>query len=256
MADSQFIRFVEGEGAATLTLSRPPLNVLNIAMMRELNAHLEPLAVRGDLRVLVIDAEGPVFSAGVDVPEHRRETIETMIREFHRIIRGIDDLPMPVIAAVHGGAYGGGMELALACDMILAADDLKIGVPEITLGVYPPVAVALLGRVIGVHRAAELILTGRVLDAREAVAMGLVNQVYPAAGFRDDVGAFVRTLTRLSSFSLRHARRALRRVALAGFEDALATAESIYMRDLMSGHDPDEGLLAFMEKRSPQWRHR
>lgn len=256
VSDKEFIRLAEAERAATLTLARPPLNILNITMLRELNARLEQLAERGDLCALVIDAEGPVFSAGVDVPEHRRETIDQMIREFHRTIRLIDDLPMPVVAAIHGGAYGGGMELALTCDLVLAADDLKIGVPEITLGVYPPVAVAILGRMIGSHRAAELILTGRVLDAAEAEAIGLLNHVYPSRLFREQVRAFVGQLTRLSAFSLRHTRRALRRASLAGFEEALATAESIYLRDLMSGSDPDEGLAAFMEKRPPRWRHR
>lgn len=256
MISSQQVRLnVEGR-VARLTLARPPVNVMNIAMIRTMNALLTSLTTRGDLCALLIDAEGPVFSAGVDVPEHRRETVEQMIGTFHQTVRLIDDLPMPVVAAVHGGAYGGGMELAIFCDMVLASDDLKIGVPEITLGVYPPVAVAHLARIIGYHRAAELILTGRVLNAAEAHAIGMVNHVYPSRDFRRAVDDFMTQLTRLSAFSLRQTRRALRQTALLGFDEALAKAESIYLRDLMSGSDPAEGLDAFVEKRSPIWRDR
>lgn len=248
---------VQDEGRfARMTLSRPPVNVLNIAMLRSINDYLTSLASRGDLCALLIDAEGPVFSAGVDVPEHRRDTVEQMIGTFHQTIRLIDDLPMPVVAAVHGGAYGGGMELAIFCDMILASDDLKIGVPEITLGVYPPVAVAYLSRLIGFHRAAELILTGRLLTAAEAHGMGLVNHVYSAPEFRREVNSFMRQLTTRSAFSLRNTRRALRRASLLTFEESLAAAESIYLRDLMSGYDPTEGLDAFVEKRPPVWKDR
>jgi cyclohexa-1,5-dienecarbonyl-CoA hydratase len=250
------VAFQDHGRLARLTLSRPPVNVLNIAMMRAINDCLTSLQSRGDLCALLIDADGPVFSAGVDVPEHRRETVEQMIGTFHQTIRLIDDLPMPVVAAVHGGAYGGGMELAVFCDIILASDDLKIGVPEISLGVYPPVAVAYLSRLVGYHRAAELILTGRILSAEEAHAMGLVNHVFPSADFRRQVTEYMGQLTRHSAFSLRNTRRALRRASLPTFEDSLAAAESIYLRDLMSGSDPIEGLNAFVEKRPPVWNDR
>ena len=142
VSNPEAVKFKAEGRLARLTLSRPPLNVMNIAMIKRANEFLGSLSTRGDLCGLLIEAEGPIFSAGVDVPEHRRETVEQMIGTFHQTIHLIDELPMPVVAAVHGGAYGGGMELAIICDMVLAADDLKIGVPEITLGVYPPVAVA------------------------------------------------------------------------------------------------------------------
>lgn len=250
------IELVAHNRFARLTLARPPLNILNIEMIDAINHRLESLAARGDLCALLIDAQGSVFSAGVDVPEHRQETVKQMIDTFHRTIRLLDDLPMPVVAAVHGGAYGGGMELAIFCDMILASDDLRIGVPEITLGVFPPVAASYLSRLIGFHRAAELVLTGRMLTADEALGMGLVNHVYPAHQFRGCVDEFMERLTNLSAFSLRVTRRALRRASLGSFEESLAAAESIYLRDLMSGSDPTEGLDAFTQKRVPKWHDR
>lgn len=251
---NEFIKPREHDRYAQLTLSRAPLNIITIAMATEINAYLDALSTRKDLCALLIDADGPDFSAGVDIPEHRADTVEQMIREFHRMIRLLHGLPMPVIAAIHGGTYGGGMELAAFCDIVLAADDLKIGVPEITLGVYPPVAVAALSQIIGYHRAAELVLTGRIIDAAEAQAIGLVNHVYPSPQFRERTEQYMTQWARLSAFSLRTTRRALRRSSFSSFDDALRMSETAYLRELMTGSDPSEGLDAFMQKRRPQWR--
>lgn len=254
MAEYEFIRLSESDRMARLTLARPPLNVLNMAMLADLNAALTSLAARTDLCALIIDGEGKVFCAGVDVPEHRRETVRDMLSTFHNTFRLLHRLPMPVVCAAHGGAYGGGMELAIFCDVVLASDNLKIGVPEITLGVFPPLAIAQLSRLVGVNRAAELIYTGAIVDGREAHRMGLVNHVYPADDFRSAVDRFVDQFRKLSAYSLSLTRRTLRRVACADFETALQTAENAYLDDLMAGHDPSEGLEAFIGKRKPVWK--
>ncbi len=251
---NEFIKVSEQPRYARLTLSRPPLNVLNIAMIQQINDYLESLASRRDRCALLIDADGPGFSAGVDIPEHLAESVGLMLESFHQTIRLIHNLPMPVIAAVHGGTYGGGMELAVFCDIVLAADDLKIGVPEITLGVYPPVAVALLTQFIGYRRSAELILTGRVIGASEALETGLVNHVFAASDFRDQITQYMTQLTQLSAFSLGNTRRALRMASLSTFEKALTTSERLYLGELMTGKDPVEGLSAFMQKRQPKWQ--
>lgn len=151
---------------------------------------------------------------------------------------------------------GGGMELAVFCDIVLAADDLKIGVPKISLGVYPPVAVALLTEVIGYRHAAELILTGRTIDAETALRLGTINHVYPVTQFRDSVTSYMTKLTRSSAFSLGATRRALRTASLPHFEHALKTSESMYLKELMTGADPAEGLEALMQKRVPNWKDR
>lgn len=252
----EFIKVRESNRTTRLTLARPPLNVLNIAMLSEINGYLETLVGRQDLCALVIDAEGKVFSSGVDVPEHQKGTVDVMIGTFHDTFRLMHRLPMPTVASVHGGAYGGAMELAIFCDIILAADDLKIGVPEIKLGVFPPLAVAHLAQIVGAKKAAELIFTGSVLGADEALRIGLINHVYPAADFRTAVDQFVDKLSGLSAFSLRCVKRAFRLANQVEFERELKEAETVYLRDLMAGHDPTEGLTAFMEKRAPVWTHR
>lgn len=251
---NEFIKVSEHPRYARLTLSRPPLNVLNIEMIQQINDYLASLATRGKFCALLIDADGLSFSAGVDIPEHRAESVGQLLESFHQTIRLIHNLPMPVVAAVHGGTYGGGMELAVFCDIVLAADDLMIGIPEITLGVYPPVAVALLSQIIGYRRSAELILTGRAIGASEALEIGLVNHVFPASGFRDQTTQYMTQLTRLSAFSLGNTRRALRKASLPTFEAALTTSERLYLDELMTGKDPEEGLSAFMQKRQPKWQ--
>lgn len=256
MAEYQSIKTSQDGKIARLTLARPPVNVLNIAMLREINQYLESLVEAEGICALVIDGEGKTFSAGVDVPEHTSAYADEMLTTFHTTFRIMHRLPMPTVCAIHGGVYGGAMELAIFSDIILAADNLKIGVPEITLGVFPPLAIAHLSNLIGAHRAAELIFLGSVLNAEEASRIGLVNHVYPAEQFQASVAEFVRRFETLSAYSLRNAKRAFRRAVLGDFESSLSTAETIYLRDLMMGHDPMEGLTAFMEKRKPVWTDR
>ncbi len=254
MTKFELIKTSEADRIARLTLARPPLNVLNIAMLTEINAYLESLIGRHDLCALLITGEGKMFSSGVDVPEHKKDMAEKMIRTFHQTFRLMDRLPMPTLCAAHGGAYGGAMELAIFCDILLACDDLKIGVPEIKLGVFPPLAVAHLMQFVGSKKAAELIYTGSVVNAVEAQRIGLVNHVYPAAEFAPAVDQFVGQFKSLSAFSLGQAKRAFQRVVMKDFERALDEAEAIYLKDLMDGHDSNEGLAAFMEKRKPVWK--
>ena len=252
----EHIKVTEADRAAYLNLARPPLNVLNIAMISEINQYLESLLERTDLCVLVIRGEGKHFCAGVDIPEHKQDTVATMLGTFHQMFRLLNRLPMPTLCVVHGGVYGGGAELAMFCDVVLGADDLKIGVPEITLGVFPPLAIAHLTKLVGVHRAAELIYTGAVIDGAEAQRIGLVNHLVPAAEVAEATDKWTRRFTKLSAFSLRHAREAFRSVVMSDFEQALEGAERGYLDKLMAGQDPVEGLEAFMNKRVPSWNDR
>lgn len=241
---------------ARLTLKRPPLNIFHIAMMKEMADFLTQVQVAQGLCVLLIVAEGPSFSAGVDIPEHGPATVREMLETFHACFRLLRDLPCPTLCAVQGGTYGGGLELAVFCDIVLAADDAKLGVPEIKLGVFPPLAVAHLARRIGYGKAAELIYTGTILDAHEALRIGLVNHVFPAKDLKAATAEFVAKFTSLSAFSLARTKEALGKASLADFERSLQAAEEVYVNELMKGEDPSEGLAAFMEKRPPRWKHR
>lgn len=251
----EYLELERSDGVARLVLDHPPLNVLHIPMMQELGAGLEKVAADSDVKVLIITGAGKAFCAGVDVADHTADRVQQMLDDFHRAIRQVMSLDVPVIAAVNGAALGGGWELAMACDMVLAHEDAKIGQPEIQLAVFPPVAAALMPRLIGWQQAMELILTGRTLSASEARQVGLVNRVVPADDFSQGVDEFVGQLTALSRPVLRLTKRTVRESLKMDFDAALEHAEDVYLNELMQLKDPHEGLAAFMEKRKPIWEN-
>jgi cyclohexa-1,5-dienecarbonyl-CoA hydratase len=245
----------DARGVTRITLNKPPLNVLDIALIRELTAALS--AVRGDAgcKLLVLGATGKLFCAGVDIQDHTADRVEQMICDFHALIRAVWSLEQPTVAAVQGSALGGGMELALACDFIVASDHAKFGQPEIQVGVFPPIAALALPRLIPQKKALELVLTGRSMNAGEAERWGLVNVVAPAEDFERAVDEFIEPLVKLSGVVLRLTKRATR-LGLDGENDgALNQIEQLYLNELMTTADAREGLTAFLEKRAPVWKN-
>jgi len=242
------------EGVATLTLNRAPVNVLNIEMMEEINAFLEGLKKEKSLKLLVIQAVGKAFSAGVDVGEHLGDLVYKMIEVFHKMFRLMDALQVPSIAVVNGSALGGGCELALYCDMVIATEKSKFGQPEIQVGVFPPIAALIFPRMIGRKKAMELILGGDTISAQEALALGLINKVVPEASLSDEAKGFIEKFKRLSGIVLILAKEA----TLAGLNDdvdkGLRAIEKIYLDRLMKTSDAMEGLKAFLEKRKATWK--
>ncbi len=162
-SEFEFIRLDVADGVATITLDRPSLNILTIAMIRELGAALDASAERGQLKAAVLRAEGRAFCAGVDVADHVPERVDEMIRGFGRLFMQLRAFPAPTIAVVQGAALGGGTELAVGCDLVLAGTSARFGQPEITLGVFPPIAAALFPGLIGYQQAARLVLTGETI---------------------------------------------------------------------------------------------
>lgn len=243
------------DGVGTLTLNRPPLNILNIEMMEEIDFYLEGLKKEKTLKILLIQALGKAFSAGVDVGEHLGDSVNKMIEVFHRIFRLMDSLKVPSISAVNGSALGGGCELALYCDMVIASERARFGQPEIQVGVIPPIACLTFPRMIGRKKAMELILSGDTITAQEALSLGLINKVVPEASFQEEVKGFVERFKKLSGVILRIAKEA----TLSGLNDdmqrGLKAIERIYLEDMMKTHDATEGLKAFLEKRKPTWKN-
>jgi cyclohexa-1,5-dienecarbonyl-CoA hydratase len=248
------ILFEREGGVARITLDHPPVNIMDIPTMREINAALEALQGDEKTKVLVFAAKGKAFCAGVDVKDHTADNVEEMVEVFHRIFRQMWSLEVPTIAAVNGAALGGGCELVTFCDMIIASERATFGQPEIQVGVYPPVAVVTFPRLMPHMKALELLLTGSVIDAREAERLGLVNKVVPVEGFEEEVSRFINKLATLSGVVLRLTKRATLQGLTLGFEEALALSEQLYLERLMKTEDAAEGLQAFMEKREPVWR--
>jgi len=251
------IVFETKESNAFLTINRPPLNILNISVMEEINEVLTSLVGNREIKVLVISSSGEkAFSAGVDVADHTEDKVEKMLQVFHDIFRNLSKLDQVTVAALKGLTLGGGCEIALFCDLIIAADNLKIGQPEIKLSVLPPVALLILPRLVGLKKASELLLTGKTIDAVEAEKIGLVNKVVPLASFDSELESFIQPFTELSLVGLKYSKKGIRLGLETTFLDGLERIEKTYLEELMASEDAREGLKAFMEKRKPLWKNR
>ncbi len=238
--------------AYRITLSDPPLHILDIDMLGELRDALA--SVKNDRHCLIIDAEGEkAFSAGASVQDHIGDRVIEMLRRFHDCFRMLSRLQLTTVALVRGAALGGGCELAMGCDFILASDRARFGQPEINLGVFPPVAAWQLSHHVAERRGLELLLTGDAVDAASAERLGLINAVFPVAEFDAKANEWLTRLYRHSASSLRFAKRAFRLAQNANFEERLAEIEKLYLDELMKTRDANEGLAAFIEKRKPVW---
>jgi len=172
-------------GVELIRFNRPPMNALSAELLEELGDHVEALAGDPGLKAVVLAGNDRVFAAGAEISQIQDDT-DRLIGNFRRAYDGLGAIPRPVIAAVAGFALGGGLEAALACDLRLAADNARLGVPEILLGVFPGAGgTQRLARLIGPARAKELLWTGRQVRADEALAIGLVDRVVPAEGYVD-----------------------------------------------------------------------
>lgn len=254
--DFQSIFFEIKEGVAGLTLNRPPLNIINIAMMREINSALEKLNAQRELKILVIRAAGKSFSAGVDVGEHTKDKVDEMIKTFHRVFLNLDGLEIPTLAVVQGSALGGGCELAGFCDIVLASEEAKFGQPEIKVGAFPPVAISYFSNFMSSKKVLELALTGDAITAREALELGLATKVCPAGELEAEARKLVEKIKGLSASVLRLAKKSWKACNQPNFPETLGKVEKIYLKELMATRDAEEGLAAFLEKRKPRWENR
>ncbi|MFZ5632451.1 MAG: enoyl-CoA hydratase/isomerase family protein [Bacillota bacterium] len=251
--DYQFLKVKSEGGMATITLNRPPLNVLTIPMMEELVSALQWAASEpGGL--IVLEAEGKAFSAGVDVADHTADKVDRMIEVFDRVFLTMAGTDKPIAAVVNGAALGGGCELVLFCDLVVASEKAKFGQPEIAVGVFPPIACYLLPRLTSWPRAMELLLAGEVVSAERAEQLGLVNRVIPADSFAGGIKEFLQKFTVQSPVVLALTKKAARAGLGRDFTGGLKAIDDIYLKELMQAGDALEGLQAFMEKRKPVWK--
>lgn len=252
------IQFAVTDRVARITFAHPPLNILTIAMMKEIVDAINHVSDTPGTCAIVLAASSPnmAFCAGVSIEEHRPETVFQMLDGFHSIFRALNTVTKPVIALVGGAALGGGCELAAFADIVIASHAARFGQPEIKLGVFPPVAAFMLPRVIGEKKAREMILTGELLTAESAQVLGLVNHVVTEDALETKAEELLTTLRQMSAPALEMARRVIVQTMGLGFEESLKRAEDIYLNELMSLKDPQEGVEAFIAKRPPRWKHK
>ncbi len=242
---------------ASVVIDRPPLNVLNLALLGELRQVLDDLDRDAGVDLVELRGAGErAFSAGVDVKDHTRAQVPEMLDLVHGVIRKLMHLRQPTVAVVDGVCLGGGCELASSCDLVLASEESVFATPEITVGCFPPVALARFSSQIGYHRAADMILTGRRLSARDAESIGLVNRVVSRDQLPEALETLRGELLDKSRAVLRITLRGLREIGLKELSAALARSEEIYLKELLETEDVEEGVQAFVEKRRPNWLHR
>lgn len=243
----------EGRVAHVL-LAAPRANVLNRDMIGDLLRIFAQLSSDVRLQVIVVTGEGPNFSYGASVEEHLPEQIEATLKHLHSLLIAVANAPAPTIAAVRGQCLGGGFELALACDLVLAEETAKLGCPEIKLGVFPPAASALLPGKIGSAWSSRIVLTGHSFSGKELAACGLISRLAAPGDLDAELERWLASdfLPR-SAAALRHASAAARLQTRRALEQDLPAIEEIYVGRLMKEPGAEEGIRAFLEKREPQW---
>jgi len=245
---------LQGGAVERVVLARPKANVLDLEMVAALTRHARTLEHRSNLKLLVIEGDGNHFSYGASVEEHLPGPVGPMLAAFHELFRVRERIGVPTAAVVRGNCLGGGFELALSCGWIFAADDARVGCPEVALGVFAPLASLLLPARAGQRVATQLLVSGEIVDAAHARDLGLVDDVSA-----DPEGAlwawYERALAPKSAVALRYAWRGARRPVARLLEDELPDLEALYLDSLMSHADPVEGISAFLAKRTPAWRH-
>ena len=252
----QFVRYHVDGPVARMTLNRPENNLLNEAMLRELAAGIETLGEKNEVKLLVLDAAGKVFSGGIDVGEYTTERVFQMLDAFHAVFTAMLEVGKPVMVIVNGPAIGGGAELAAFGDLVIATPKARFAQPEITIGVFPPLASTILPYVVGPKVALELVLTAEMISAERALELGLVNRVVAEADLEKTVNALIAQITAQSGAVLSMAKKAILGGMGISLRDGLRNSMNIFLNELYRLEDSQEGLRALIEKRKPQWKNR
>jgi cyclohexa-1,5-dienecarbonyl-CoA hydratase len=256
MTALKFHEVSNDKGVARIVLNRPKHNVLNIDMMQELIDQLAVLDSDAGLKCVVIAGQGPSWCAGVEVSDHKPELAAEMIRVFNALLKQIHALSVPSIAAVHGACLGGGMEVAIACDMIVASETAVFGQPEIKLGFLPPYAAVRLPGLVGPAKAVEICTTGRRYSAEAMHRMGLVAELAPPEAFDDGVGKLVKEIQHGSPLIIRLNKKAVTQHLGMPLDVAMKSVSDLFLNELMKTADTLEGIRSFEEKRRPEWQNR
>ena len=243
---------------ARIQLNNPPLNVLTIEMIEAIAKAINEVARESSLCAIVFEP-GPksrAFCAGIALDEALPDDAYQLLEAYYGLFRDLDFYSKPTIAVVTEAALGAGCELAAFCDIVIASDRARFGLPEIKMGLFPPLACVYFPRIVGHKRAREMVLTGSLLTAPEAQQIGLVSYVVTDDQVAAKTTEVLDRFRSLSASVLETARRALVEASGLPVEDGLARVEDVYLNQLMSLKDPGEGLIAFREKRAPHWKHK
>ncbi|QKS71987.1 enoyl-CoA hydratase [Paenalkalicoccus suaedae] len=251
----QYVRLKTDDKVGIITLDNAPANALSQGMIQEIGKAVEELTESGDVYAIVIHGEGRFFAAGADIKEFtdvkHGDDFQTLGLDGQRIFRSIETGTIPVIAAIHGAALGGGLELAMACHLRVAATNAKLGLPELTLGLIPGFAgTQRLPRLIGQSKAMELLLTSDSISGEEGARLGLVNRAVEEENVLDEALALAHKIAAKSRLTVEYSMELL---AIADREplERGQEKEAVYFGNVFDKRDAKEGIQAFLEKRKP-----
>lgn len=258
MSELTCINFQITDRIAHIELARPPLNVLTMTALTEIGQVLESTINTPGVCAVLFTAtpEARAFCAGVEITEYRGTTAYQTLMAFHDLFRLLDEMGKPVVVAVNGTALGGGCDLAVFADIVIASEQATFALPEVRVGLFPTLASVLLPQMIGAKRAAHMILTGAQINAQTAANWGLVSHLVTAEQMTAKIEEVLQSLRLLSAASLGMARRALHSNTVLNVGEALQRVEKLYLEQLMSLEDATEGVTALVEKRRPEWKDR
>jgi len=252
----QLVKLRIENGVARMTLNRPDHNLLNENMLRELADGISSVAERDDIKLIVLDSACKVFCGGIDVGEYTSERVFQMIDAFHSVFAGIIETSKPVLCVVNGPAIGGGAELAAFGDLVVATPKARFAQPEITIGVFPPLASTILPFLVGPKVALELVLLGDPITAERALELGIVNRLVPEAQLESTVKDLIARIAGHSGPVLTMAKKAILGGMGLSLRDGLKNSMDIFLNELYRLEDSQEGLRALVEKRKPHWKNR
>ncbi len=256
MADPEFIKIENNGQVVRIILDRPKHNVLDIPMMNELNTELEKIATDDELKCVVITGEGRSFCAGVEVGDHKPDNVDAMVSTFNQIFELINMIDISIIAAVNGACLGGGMEVAIACDIVIASEKAILGQPEIKLGFFPPYAAIRLPELVGPAKAIEILTTGQNYSAQESKDLGFVSKVASVDDFQAVVDGQVKQICHASPLIIRLNKWAVKRHIGTNFSQGMDLVSNYFLNTMMKTEDTLEGIASFEEKRRPAWKNK
>lgn len=256
----QFFLLKQEERVATITINHPPANALSSPLLRELSTVFDQLEKDDEVKVIVLHGQGRFFAAGADIKEFT--TVETgaefadLAQFGQQLFDRIEQFPKPVIAAIHGAALGGGLELAMACHIRLVTETTKLGLPELQLGLIPGFAGSQrLPRYVGVAKAAEMMLTSDPISGKEAVTLGLANRAYSEEELMERAYELANKLSKKSAVSMKLALELLTYVNHHNYAEGVKKEAELF-GIAFDSEDGKEGIKAFIEKRAPQFKDR
>jgi cyclohexa-1,5-dienecarbonyl-CoA hydratase len=250
------IKFRVENGVARMTLSRPEHNLLNEGMLRELADGISYAGEHEEVKLIVIDSACRVFCGGIDIGEYTSQRVFQMLDAFHAAFAGMLEVGKPVLCVVNGPAIGGGAELAAFGDLVIATPKARFAQPEISIGVFPPLASTILPFLVGPKTALELVLTGEAVTAERALELGLVNRLVPEAQLEKTVEDLVARIAGHSGPVLTMAKKAILGGMGLSLREGLKHSMNIFLNELYRLEDSQEGLRALVEKRKPNWKNR